>query len=73
MLGADVDLLVKAALLLDLPVGRDEGGELGELVHLLRTKLGRALRPGLEVGDDGLLLERGQNLLDRQDIRDLKR
>jgi len=37
VLGADVDLLVEAALLLDLPVGRNEGGELGELIHLLRA------------------------------------
>jgi len=71
VLRTDVDLLVEAALLLDLPVRRDEGRELDQLLHLVLRQLGRALRAGLEVGDDGLLLERGQDLLHSQDISHL--
>ena len=72
VLRTDVDLLVEAAILPDLPVRRDEGRELDQLVHLLGRQLGRALGAGLEVGDDGLLLERGQDLLHSQDISHLK-
>merc|ERR1740128_844957 len=68
VLRTDVDLLVEAALLLDLPVRRDEGRKLDQLLH---RQLGRALRAGLEVGDNGLLLERDQDLLHSQDISHL--
>ena len=71
MLGADVDLLVEAALLLDLPVRGHEGRQLGQLLHLLGRELGSSIRASLEVSDDRLLLERGQDLLDSQDIGNL--
>ena len=72
MLGADVDLLVEASLLLDLPVRGHEGRELDELLYLLGRQFGGALGAGLQVGDDSLLLQRGQDLLDSQDVGDLR-
>ena len=43
MLGADVDLLVEAALLLYFPVRGHEGRQLGQLLHLLSRELGSSI------------------------------
>ena len=43
MLGADVDLLVEAALLLNFPVRGHEGRQLGQLLHLLSRELGSSI------------------------------
>ena len=70
MLGAVVHLLVKASLLVDLPVRRHQLRKLLQLLHLLGGQLGGAL--GLqEVSEESFLLNRGEDLLDSQDVGDL--
>ena len=73
MLGADVDLLVKAAaLILQLRQRVDDLCELLELAQLLASHLGSASSPGLEVGQHSLFPQQRQDLSDGQHVGDLQ-